>query len=51
MLLVHKTVAIGMGHRKKNYGGKKTTVKKVIFGLSGKKTTVKWIKNYKSYAR
>ena len=36
---------------KKNYSGKKTTVKNSIFGLSGRKTTVEWIKNYKSYAR
>ena len=46
-----KCLEFNGGHRKKNYSGKKTTVKNVIFGLSGKKTTVKWIKNYKSYAR
>ena len=39
------------GHRKKKLRWKKTTVKNSIFGLSGRKTTVEWIKNYKNYAR
>ena len=36
-----------MGSWKKNYGGKKTMVKNVIFGLSGKKLRLSGLKSTK----